>query len=216
MNQVYEDILREIHSCMEEEDYEEAMRMVKRELGMPYVPKDVEAQLTKLHSDLVYRLSEAKAPRPVDPEKLLAMLKGDGQMQLAAVSGLARLNLRDYMDDLKRYLAAKPCVEAASLLLEEIASQGIRDVLVYDKEGVEYTFFSDEITPVHASAGFLRALAILKEKIEADEPSRFRLARSVLVHEAYTYLPLSYEEDEAEALAEMVETMTAAMFGEEK
>ena len=43
------------------------------------------------------------------------------------------------------------------------------------------------------------------EERYAKEPSTFQLARMILVHKAYLYLPLSYEEYEAESLAEEVE-----------
>ena len=65
---------------------------------------------------------------------------------------------------------------------------------------MEYTFWGDAVTPVSKNQGFREALGMLDDLIGKD-PAMLEMARSVLVHQAYLYLPLSYETEEASYIA---------------
>ncbi len=94
-----------------------------------------------------------------------------------------------------------PCPEAAALLIEGLAEQEISDEFTLIKNGVEYTFWSDDIVPVHKSEGFLKAQSYLKDWLENNHPDFYEMARTLLIDEVYVFLPLSYDVDEAEDLA---------------
>ncbi len=206
MSGYYDEILSEIKEAMAEGRYSDAEYMVRRELGMPYIPAEAEAKLQQLKKDLAYALSENKAPRGEEAsEDLLAKLNSDKpHVQLAAADSLADRNLRSCTDAIRAWLGNKPQPEAAALIVEAIAEQEIAEEFTLKRDGLEYTFWGDAVVPVMKSGGFLRTMQLLEERY-AKEPSTFQLARMILVHKAYLYLPLSYEEYEAESLAEEVE-----------
>ena len=51
-------------------------------------------------------------------------------------------------------------------MIEGLAEQEISDEFTLIKNGVEYTFWSDDIIPVHKSEGFLKAQSYLKDWLE--------------------------------------------------
>ena len=194
MTNYYDEILAEIEGLMQQGKYGDANFLVQKELNMPYIPADIEQKLKSYKRELNYRLSDEKEIREDSLDSLLRKLKGKPKSQLAAASILVSRNLRDCLVEIK-------CPEAAALLIEGLAEQEISDEFTLIKNGVEYTFWSDDIVPVHKSEGFLKAQSYLKEWLENDHPDFYEMARTLLIHEVYVFLPLSYDVDEAEDLA---------------
>ena len=197
----YDEILTEIEKLIKEGKYGDANFLVQKELNMPYIPVDVEQKLKSFKRELNYHLSDEKEIREDSLDSLLRKLKGKPKSQLAAASILVTRNLRECLIEIKDYLSKDPCPEAAALLIEGLAEQEISDEFTLIKNGVEYTFWSDDIIPIHKSAGFLKARSYLKDWLENDHPDFYEMAKTLLIHEVYVFLPLSYDEDEAEDLA---------------
>jgi hypothetical protein len=207
----YDEILDEIKNLIDEEKYEDAMAIVKRELDMPYIPPDTEPELRKLKRDLVYDLGEKEDDREESLNSLLNGLKGKPQAQLAAASRLTSRNLREILPELKDYLGKDPQPEAAALLIEAIAEQDIQDEFTLRKTGVEYNFYGDSVVPPSKSKGFLKADRLLQDWLEMKNPGLYQMARTLLIHDVYMFLPLSYEEDEAEELAKEMVSKTSEL-----
>lgn len=203
MSSYYEEILNEIDDMLEDGRPEEALLLIRRELAMPYIPADIEKKLKQLQDRCIYEVSEKKEPGQVSAETLIGRLHGNAEEQLSAASALFEHNLRGYIPEIQAYLAGDPLPEAAALLVDALAEQKIDDEFVWNRDGVEYTFFGDEVIPVAQSQGFVRADRIL-QKYYAQNPSLYGMARTLLIRKAYLYLPLSYEEDEAQILASKI------------
>ena len=200
----YDDVIQEIRQAIHSSDLEEAAFLLKREFSMPYIPREAEAQLRKLEKELRYLQSEKKEDTELSLEKLLKMLKGKPETQLRAADQLTRRNLRSITSELQDWLSKDPLPEAAAVILEGLAEQQVPEEFVYAKDGVEYTFFGDALTPVSESGGYRRALAILKEKY-MKEPSMLEMAKTLLAGRCYMALPISFEEEDGEFLAEQTD-----------
>lgn len=212
MSGYYDELLEEISRMTEAGELQNALFQIEKELKMPYVPADIEEKLLAMKRELAYRISEKKESSEWPLEKILRMLKGNDASQLAAASRLASRNLRECTAEIREYLVSDPCPEAAAMILEVIAEQQIRDEFTYIKDDVEYTFWGDSLTPVAESQGFLEADRYLKDWLENDHPDYYSMARTLLIHEAYMFLPLTYESAEAQELArEMLEKVSSLM-----
>ncbi len=204
MENYYNEIIDEIKNAIDQGEIEEADYLLKKELSMPYIPQDVETELYKLKKDIAYAKSDKRNIHEESLEDLLPKLAhGKAQTQLAAANALQDRNLRSCIEDIQRYLEKDPCPEAAALIIEALAEQEIDDEFTLRKDGIEYTFFADEVVPVTKSKGLLKALDLLQDEY-LKNPSMFQLAKSILIHKVYLYLPLSYEEEEAEYLKDDV------------
>ena len=195
---------------------EEASVKVDQELKMPYIPPDVEPKLRKMRRELNYRLSEKKGTHEVSTDVLLDRLHGNPEEQLGAAAALSERNLREYVSEINDWLGNDPQQEAAALIVEAIAEQEIGDEFVWKRDGVEYTFWGDSVVPVAKSEGFQKADHLLYEWFGNDNPDLYEMARTLLIHEVYLFLPLSYDKDEAQDLAyEMAENVCQLMGNEE-
>ncbi len=204
MENYYNEIIEEIKNAMNKGEIEEADYLLKKELSMPYIPQDVEETLHKLKKDLAYAKSDKRNLHEESLEDLLSKLRhGKAQSQLAAANALQDRNLRSCVEELQNYLGKDPCPEAAALIIEALAEQEIDDEFTLKKDGIEYTFFADEVVPVTKSKGLLKALDLLQDEY-LKNPSVFQLAKSILIHKVYLYLPLTYEEEEAEYLKDEI------------
>lgn len=196
----YDEIKTEIEAALNNGDLEEARYLLKREFSMPYIPEDVEQQLKELNQKLRFLEADTYERKEASMDHLLHQLKGRPASQMAAVNALADRNLRTIVPEIQDWLSKDPVPEAAAMMIELLAEQEIADEFTIVKDGVEYTFAGDAVTPVTRSEGFLQALHLLSSWLE-KEPSLLELARTVLVSRCYMALPLSYEVSEAAELA---------------
>lgn len=212
MENYYDEILDEIEELMKEGKNEEASARVKQELSMPYIPPDVEPKLKKYQRELNYRLSEKAGTNEVSTDVLLERLHGKPEEQLGAAAALSNRNLREYVNEINDWLGSDPQPEAAALIVEAIAEQEIGEEFVWNRDGVEYTFWGDSLVPVARSEGFQKARSLLYEWLGNDNPDLYEMARTLLIHEVYLFLPLSYGKQEAQDLAyEMTENVCHLM-----
>lgn len=201
MDNYYEDTLGEIEELVQNNQLQQAFARLEQELGMPYVPADAEARMQKLRKDLIYRMAENRERSEPSLDALLGGLQGSPQRQLASAAALSSRNLREILPEIREWLGNEPFPEAAALMIESIAEQQINEEFVLLKDGVEYTFWGDDVTPVSESGGFLKAMHCLEEWLGNDSPDLFEMCRTLLIHEVYLFLPLSYDEEEGKELA---------------
>ncbi len=201
MENYYIDTLDEIEELMQNDQLQQAFSRLEQELGMPYVPADAEARMQQLRKDLIYRLAEKRERSEPSLDMLLSGLQGSPQRQLASAAALSSRNLREILPEIREWLGSEPFAEAAALMIEAIAEQKIEEEFVLLKDGVEYTFWGDDVTPAAESGGFQKALQHLQAWLANDSPDLLEMSRTLLIHEVYLFLPLSYEETEGEELA---------------
>ena len=201
MANYYDEILEEIQKLMQEGKTSDAMGLVKRELDMPYIPPETEIQLKKMRRDLQFALTEKSGGTEISLDTILEYLKGKPETQLAAAAALSKRNLRECLPEIQNWLASDPFEQAAALVVEEIAEQEIGEEFVWNRHGIQYTFFGDGLTPVSISKGFLKAEKLLEDWLSNDRPDLFEMTKTLLIQEVYMFLPLSYDEEEGETLA---------------
>jgi hypothetical protein len=214
MSNYYDDIVKEIQAAADAGSYAEALALIKRELDMPYVPRDTETALKRIRQDIRYAQSDAQPVHEKTTGDLLDDLKKDDRTQLSAAGVLAGRSLRECIAPVQEYLQNNPCPEAAALLVDALAQQGVNDEFVWNKSGVEYTFWPDCVTPVAASAGFQEALQDLEDWLAQDNPTVYAMCRQMLIHEAYLFLPLSYDQGEGQPFAYQTVKQVADLMGD--
>lgn len=214
MENYYDEVIQEIQENIENKNYAEAMSLLKKELNMPYIPKDVEDKLYALLHDLKFQMSDQTHSYERNIDDILDGLHGTSEQQLIACSQLIKRNLRDYVEDIQDYLKEDPYSDAGALLVESLAEQEIQDEFVWNKDGIKYTFYGDSITPCSKSKGFLKANELLKQWL-AKNPDMYEMAKSLLIHDVFLFLPLSYDEEDGESLAYDIVESICQMMGRE-
>ena len=214
MEDYYREILDEIDGLMRDNKLQQAFSVLEKELSMPYIPPEAEEKMQQVRKDLIYRMAEDREQYELSLDALLKRLKGKPQTQLAAAAALSERNLRSCYREINDWLSKDPQPEAAALIVEAIAEQEIDEEYTLMKNGVEYTFWGTDVIPVARSKGLHKAMTLLEEWIGNDHPDLFEMCRTVLIHEVYLFLPLSYDEEEGEELALSVLDQVSALMDE--
>lgn len=197
MNGYYDETLEEIKRLIASGQYEDAFYMIRKELSMPYLPREFETILMNLKNDVSFAMSEKKEYREESLDSLLIKLKGKSALQLASAERLVNHNLRLCIKELQDYLSKDPCPEAAALIIDALAEQEIEELFEMTKNGVEYSFYPDTVIPVAKSEGFKKALNYAESLLYA-QPAMLEMVKTVLIHKAYMELPLNIEVEESE------------------
>lgn len=212
MSDYYDELKQEITTLILDKKFDEALFLVKKELQMPYIPSEFESFLLQTKKDLIYSISDNQKEMEESLDSLFNKLfSGKPQLELYAVSKLCDRNLRVCIKEIQDYFSKQPTPEAMALLIDAIAEQEIDEEFTIVKNGVEYSFYGDAITPVSKSKGFLLADKKLSE-LYVKEPSLLQLAKKILIHKAYRYLPLSYEEIEVDSLVQEIQEELDELF----
>ena len=197
----YEDILEKINSLINNEEYEEAKRLILNELDVSYVPKDFEDRLKELLSDINEKTFKVNVLSDEDIEKYLYM---DENHQLIAVDELNRKNLRDYIDICNRYLKSNGYINGKVLLIDSLIRQEINHELECLKNNELIRFNPSEMKPIENSDGYLSCLNALRETF-MKEPSMLYMAEQLLYKEAIMALPFNLNKDNDIKLADKIE-----------
>ena len=197
----YAELLEEIQNDIEKKKYKEANDLVTKELEMPYIPTEVEKKLRQYKRDLRFYLSEKQGRYELSLDSLLERLYDRSEIQLATVVQLTKKNLNECVPEIQDWLKKDPYPEAAAFMIEAIAEQQIGDEFEYTRDGMTFQFFGDGLTPVSESEGLLKAISLLQAWLENDHPDFYEMAKTLLVHKVYMFLPLSYELEDGEELA---------------
>ena len=197
----YDDILDQIKDKIDQQDYEDAKRLILNELDMPYVPKEFE----KILRDFLMQVCEATDhPRKFSEEEILSFLNKDEKFQLIAVSEMDRMNLRNHIESIARFLADEErSANAKALLIDSLIAQQIDEPLLYRSKDKEIAFVPKDLKRADQSECFAKVKSILEEEF-MKEPSKLRLAMQLLYKEAMLYLPLQLQEKDSASIGEKI------------
>ena len=197
----YEDILKKIKELIDQGNHEDARRLILNELDMPYVPKDFEETL----HDLLMQINDTdKNVRKFSEEEILSFLDKDEKYQLIAVSELDRMNLRNHLDVIARYLMNEErSVNAKALLIDSLIAQQIDEPFLYKSKDKEISFVAKDLKRADQGECFEKVKQILEEEF-MKEPSKLRLAMQLLYKEAMLCLPDQLDEKDSALIGEKI------------
>lgn len=190
----YDEIINKIENLIDNQEYDEALRLVKNELDVAYIPKDIEEKLHEFLYNLQVHTYKTKTISDEDIEKFLNM---DEAHQLLAVNELDHKNLRDYIALCQKYLNSSGFKNGKVLLIDSLIRQEINHEFTYDDSSLTYEFNPSNLKPIEQTDGYLKCLKMLEDHY-MKEPSFLIMAKQLLAKEALSILPLSIVEEESE------------------
>ena len=201
MNQIYSEILAEIHQLISEGKANEALAKINNECAMPYIPFEVETALLEMKKTVSAQIELNKNYRVLSDEEIRNYLQGNINQQMSAVVQLSERNVRSYLELIQDILTNNPPILLRAMIIELLISQQIRENVVVYIDGMEITFDPSLIEQPMESDGAVASLELLKEWFENENPSFLAMCCECLVRECYLRLPFNIDEDESEALS---------------
>lgn len=110
MSNFYDELLSDIKKAIDDNDFENALKLINTELSMPYIPENVESDLLKYLK--IIRTKQNKNlfenNRNFNIDKIREMLNSkDTIQQMIAIKNLASVNIRLLLEDVEKYLISK-------------------------------------------------------------------------------------------------------------
>ena len=192
----YEEILNEIEENIDNGQFLEAERLIRNELSVSYIPRDVERKLNEYLSRI---RRDSFEKRSLSDEQIEDYLQKDEIHQLMAVDELNKKNLRNYVDTVQSYLSGDGYLNGKALLIDSLIRQEINCDFIYNGE----TFNPSKIIVPEKSEGFLSALELIRERFMKD-PSMMAMAEQLLYKEALMALPETLNKEEGIAIADKI------------
>ena len=192
----YEDILNEIEENIDNGQFLDAERLIRNELSVSYIPRDVERNLNEYLSRI---RRDSFEKRSLSDEQIEDYLQKDEIHQLMAVDELNKKNLRNYIDTVQSYLSGDGYLNGKVLLIDSLIRQEINCDFIYNGK----TFNPSKIIVPEKSEGFLSALELIRERFMKD-PSMMAMAEQLLYKEALMALPETLNKEEGISIADKI------------
>ena len=189
----YEETLNKIDKYIDDNNLDEAKRLIENELSISYVPLDFEKALLE-RAETIKELSPDKN-HSLSDEQIIDYLNKDIDHELMAVDALSKRNLRDYEDIVNDYLSKDGDIYPKVLLVDSLIRQEISYEVKMNNNGIDYTFIPKYQLTIEESDGYLKGLELL-EDYYLKEPSKYQLAKELLYEQMLLVLPLNCDEDE--------------------
>ncbi len=202
----YDEMIEEIRNDIDKKKYEEAERLIRNELSISYVPKDIEKQLKGLLEQI--HIEDPPALKTLSDEQIAASLKKDEIHRLMAVDELNRKNLRDHLDLVQSYLLGDGYLNGKVLLIDSLIRQEVNCEFIYNGQ----TFNPSKAILPEKSEGFLSALKVIRERF-MKEPSMMRMGEQLLYKEVLMALPEALSHDEGLMVADKIINYILKAFG---
>lgn len=193
----YETLISDVETCMKNSEYDKAMKLLEEEFSMPYIPKEYENQLIDLFNACRSAINaDKKLKQRYDEEDIEALLNGSIDEAFLAVDMLKSGNLRNHLSIVKDYLKNNPHYLIRTLLIECLIEQEIRDTFELNYDGLELSFHSEYVELPVNQESFVKAVKIVSEYYENDNPVFLRMCVESMMKEMYFKMPFVLSEDE--------------------
>ena len=209
MKNYYDECLEKINILLNEGNKKDALHIIEEELSMIYIPKDFEEKLIELKKDLI----ESKPNKFVSDEDIEAYLLKDEYFQLLALKELEKRNIRQYMDLVQDIFENVESNLVKISLLEICINQQITDEIKFIKDGLEIYLIPAACNLPEDSEGYEACVDYLKEWLENEDPSLYKLCQQAALKESYLRMPFEVEVEEAEAMAYAIVMYVSELMG---
>ncbi len=204
MSDYEQQIIKAIQDALADNEWEKALDLINEELRMPYIEKEFEMTLRSYHDQMEELMAENRPLSPINlsESQLRKYLRGSQQQQLAAISYLAKANLRNYTGLLQDYFLQEQVDSLITgSLIEELIEQELSMEFKLKREGKILTFIPNQLLALDSYEGFLATRNAFNQWFGADEPSIVELCTQALVEEVYRELPYQWTAEQSEAMA---------------
>ncbi len=192
----YDETLEKIEKLLKEEKEDEALIIIDDELRQAYIPKDFEEKLLEYKN----RFHKSVDKKTLSDDEIVEYLNDSKEKQLIGVSLLDKKNLREYVDICNDYLSGDGFINAKVLLIDSLIRQEIGDDITFNNNGLEFNFIPKYQLPIEETDGYLSGNKYL-ERYYLKDPSKLKMAKSLLYKELMLNLPINLEGSEGEIIA---------------
>lgn len=192
----YQDLIEIIKNYIDKKDYKSALVLINEELNVPYVPIEIENELSKFSKQITNNLQEELKNNSYtwNLSKVVEVLsqKNDQELHLVAFEALRNLNIRQILNEIKDYLKDKDIKnEYKSFLMFILIEQSIdEDFIVYKDCEQKKIIFNPLSFDMKTAKNYLLNIELQIEKlIYHQNPGLFTICKHIANAYFYNIFP---------------------------
>ncbi|WP_342272809.1 DUF3196 family protein [Spiroplasma endosymbiont of Acasis viretata] len=202
----YQDIIGKINHLISENKWDQAMKLVKHELEMPYIPIHHEVTLQELHHNITthIRLNSKNESHEWNLERISHVLMNpfDEDLHPVAFYYLQSHNARLILPTIKIYLTNKNINNInKTQLLFILNNQGIDEEIEVIKGHDTFKINPKKITQWQESLVYLKITKIFEDEVHIDNPGIYGICLFLLDSYFENLFPTLPNKNQAAALA---------------
>ena len=196
MEDFYETLISDVKQCMAMQDFTKALALLEAEFTMPYIPKEVEAQLIALYNTCKSEVNAMKTTRKYEEDDIEELLSGSLDEAFQGVEMLKASNVRKHLDIVKSYLKQEPHFLIRTLLIEILIEQDIHEEIELDYDGLDVVFTPSYVELPQYQEALGQAIQLVQSYYENENPTFLMMCVECMMKEMYFKMPFSLGEDE--------------------
>jgi hypothetical protein len=212
----YDVMIIYLYSLIKAKNKEKALKIVKEELSMPYIPALYEDRFKEIYNELAYKEKETKE-FVLSRDKIREILETntDKNVIILAIVEMCKLNIRDFLDSIQVFFKRRIRNIFKVMLIDALRSQGVNKEFMLVNEGKKMYINPINSENVLESEDYAILKKILEDNIGKQNPNLMNLASENLMLYLSEIYPSKISEKDYGFIAYCIHLYSLKMYGEE-
>lgn len=212
-NKFYDIMIIYLNSLINIGEKEKALKLVKEELSMPYIPMNFEDKFLEIYKEVAYIEKEGKEFN-LSREKIEEILKleEDKNLIILAIVDLCKLNIRDFFDCISTFFKRNVKNVFKVMLVDAMRGQGVNSEFILVNKGKEYKVIPSLCENVLESKDYIYIRKIVEDRIGNKEINICSNVLENLMLYLSDIYPNNVDEEEYETIACALQYYVSKMY----
>ena len=211
----YDVMIIYLYALINSNDKDKALKIVKEELAMPYIPALYEDRFKEIYNELSYKEKEAKE-FILSRDKIREILETneDKNIIILAIVEMCKLNIRDFLDSIAVFFQRNIKNIYKVMVIDALRSQGVSCDFRLVNANCESIVNPSTSENVLESDAYSSLKSLLEEKIGKQDPNLLSLANENLMLYLSDIYPSKVNVNDYNLLAYYIHVYSLRMYGE--
>lgn len=166
----YDIMIIYLNSLINIGEKEKALKLVKEELSMPYIPMNFEDKFLEIYKEVAYIEKEGKEYNlSRDKIEEILCVEEDKNLIILAIVELCKLNIRDFFNCIREFFKRDVKNVYKVMLVDAMRGQGVTNEFVLTNKGKEYKVIPTFCENVLESKPYIYIRKLIEDKIGSKE-----------------------------------------------
>lgn len=212
----YDVMIIYLYSLIKSNNKDKALKLVKEELNMPYIPALYEDRFKEIYNELSYKEKEPKE-FVLSRDKIREILETneDKNIIILAIVEMCKLNIRDFLESIQIFLKRDLKNIFKVMIIDALRSQGVNYDFSLVNNGIVSAINPITSENILASSIYLGVKKILEDNIGKQDPNLLSLASENLMLYLSDIYPFNIDNSEYNHIAYCIHVYSLKMYGED-
>lgn len=209
----YDIMIIYLHSLINTNQKEKALKLVKEELAMPYIPMGFEEKFLDIYKEVSHiETNDKEFNLSRDKIEEILCVEDDKNLIILAIVELCKLNIRDFFECIREFFKRNVKNIYKVMLIDALRGQGVNDEFILKNKGEEYKVVPSLSENVLESKSYLDIHQIIVDRIGNKEVTICSMALENLMLYLSDIYPRNIEENDYSYIACALQYYVSKMY----